>query len=125
MYHLDTDTLERVTEGGYCVAPRYSIKAKKLAYSKTVNQVLQIFVYDTVTKTHTQLTTDRGNKEECSWSPCGTKILYSVEELGKGGRIAMMSLLSKEKHYLTGVSEQCSFPDWSPIYYEFPVMSVS
>ncbi len=124
-FNLDTNEFQRLTNGGYCASPRYSEKAKKLAYAKIIQGIMQLFIYDIASKEHAQLTHDAGNKEEFSWSPCGTKLLYSSDEPKKGSRIAMLSLISNEKHYLTSAKEQCSFPDWSPIYDYFPVITVS
>lgn len=123
-FNMPTHNLERLTDGGYCASPRYSAKAEKLAYSRIVSGTMQLFVYDIKSKIHTQLTFDKGNKEECAWSPCGTKMLYSVEEMGKKSRIAMMSILSNERHFLTDLQQDCSFPDWSPVYEQYPVVCV-
>ena len=121
-YYMSKDKLERLTDGGYCASPRYSAKAQKLAYSRIIHATMQLFIYDLKSKKHTQLTFDRGDKEECSWSPCGTKLLYSVEQKGKNSQIAMMSLLSNEKHILTNDRADCSFPDWSPLYDQYPTL---
>ncbi len=122
-YDIERDILQRLTRDGYCTSPRYSAQANKVAYSKMVNGVQQIFVYDLAVQTHTQLTSDAGDKEECSWSPCGTRILYCVQEEGKTSRIAMMSVLFKDIHYLTDVAQDCTYPDWSPIYDKFPTVT--
>lgn len=121
-YSMAEDKLERITDGtGYCAAPRYCARSQKLSYSRIVDGLMQLFVCDLKTNTHTQLTFDAGHKEESSWSPCGTKVLYSIEEKGKT-RIAMMSLLSNEKHFLTTMDAHCSYPDWSPVYDQYPVL---
>ena len=121
-YDIKHDVLQRLTHDGYCTSPRYSSNANKVAYSKMVDGVLQIFIYDIATQAHTQLTNDAGDKEECSWSPCGTRVLYSVQQEGKPSRIAMMSLLFNDVHYLSAASDDCTYPDWSPVYDTFPLI---
>ncbi len=121
-YNLTTDLLEKLTDGGYSASPRYNAKANKLAYVKLVNGIMQIFIYDLATKVHEQLTFDALNKQEAAWSPCGNWLIYGMSKLGKPGRIAMMNRHSKTQEYLTKVGDDCSYPDWSPRYYQFPVV---
>lgn len=120
-YHIDKDELERITDGGYCAAPRYCEKMNKLAYGKLISGTMQLFIYDLMTKKHEQITFNPGNKEEYSWSPCGTKLIYNQEIDGKG-RIAMINLHDRESYFITAKNADCSYPDWSPVYKEFPVM---
>ena len=68
-YDFASKELVRLTTDGYCVAPTYSAAAQKLAYSKMVNGIMQLFYYDLNTKHHHQLTFDKANKEECMWAP--------------------------------------------------------
>ncbi len=119
---MQRDKLERLTDGGYCASPRYCQKRDQLAYIKMVGGTMQLFVCDLKTKVHTQLTSDAGNKEECSWSPCGNYMLFSVEQ-GKKTAIAMLNLLSNERRQLTSAGVSCSYPDWSPIYAQFPLLT--
>ena len=121
-YDLQADFLERITQGGYCAAPSYCSTNEKVAYSKIVKGTMQLFIYDTHTKKHTQLTFDKGNKEECSWSPCGNYLLFSLENKDKC-RIAMLNLLTNERRFITSEKEVCSYPAWSPIYDQFPVVA--
>lgn len=123
-YNMTTKELERLTSGGYCASPRYSNASKKIAYGKLVNGVMQLCIYDVVKKTHLQITYDQGNKEEFAWSPCGTRLIYSVEEPGKTSRLAMMNLITNDRQFLTSTTAHCSFPDWSPIYDVYPVLTV-
>lgn len=121
-YDLVTDYLEKLTAGGYAASPRYSAKANKLAYSKLVEGIMQIFTYDLATKTHEQLTFDDFNKQECAWSPCGNWLIYGINKPGKQGRIAMMNRHSRMQEYLTKGNDDCSYPDWSPRYHQFPII---
>ena len=123
-YVTDKDELERLTDGGYCASPRFSEKAQKLAYGKIINGFMQLFVYDLKMKTHEQITFDECNKEEYSWSPCGTKLVYNVVN-GSKGRIAMINLHDRNVHYITAQNANCSYPDWSPVYYEYPIIVVN
>lgn len=123
-YDLVNDELEKLTEGGYAASPRYSAKAHKLAYAKMVEGVMQIFTYDLATKSHEQLTFDTMNKQEAAWSPCGNWLIYGMNMPGKPGRIAMLNRHSRMQQYLTNEADDCSYPDWSPRYCQFPVISV-
>ena len=120
-YDVVSDNMIRLTHGGYCASPSYSPQRQKLAYSKIVNGVMQLFMYDTVTQEHVQMTFDKGNKEEYSWSPCGKFLLFSVEE-GQKSRIALLNTITNERRYLTSDKQVCSYPTWSPVYEEFPIV---
>ncbi|MCX5924951.1 MAG: hypothetical protein NT124_01465 [Candidatus Dependentiae bacterium] len=115
LYTVANELVERVTEGGYCASPQYCGIRHQIAYGKIDKGVMQLYVYDIGTKSHTRLTTDAGNKEEYSWSPCGNYLLFSVEQ-GKSSRIAVLSLLTKERKYITPENIYCSYPSWSPLY---------
>ncbi len=122
-YHIRNRKLERLTTGGYCASPNYSEKRNAIAYAKIVSGTMQLFIYDLAHKTHTQITHDSGNKEECSWSPCGNYLVFSVENRDKS-RIAMHNLLTKKRSYLTAQSSYCCYPAWSSYYAEFPAVSL-
>lgn len=123
-YDIKTEKLERLTTGGYCACPRYSSKRRQVVYTKIVQGTMQLFVYDRDAKSHTQLTFDAGNKQECAWSPCGTYLLVSIEH-GARSRIAMFNLVTKEWRYLTPENMVCSYPDWSRSYEVFPVVATA
>ena len=82
--------------------------------------LMQLYVYDSKTKKHRQLTTDAGNKQECAWSPCGNYILFAVDYAYKS-RIAFLNLLTQERRFLTAADKSCCYPAWSPCYSQFPV----
>src|SRR5690606_10449380 len=121
VYHIKKKKLERLTTGGYCASPNYSDKRNAVDYAKMDGVAMQIFVYDLTQKIHTQITYDGGNKEECSWSPCGNYLLFSVENNDKS-RIAMHNLLTQKRSYLTAQSTYCNYPAWSSYYTEFPAI---
>jgi TolB protein len=121
VYNLVTELTQRLTNGGYAVSPRYSAKANQLAYAQRVDGIMQIFTYDVATKMHQQLTFDPLNKQEAAWSPCGNWLIYAAGKQGKS-RIAMLNRHSKEQVYLTKIGQDCSYPDWSPRYNQFPVV---
>lgn len=121
-FDIDKNELKRITDSGYCASPNYCSKNHCLAYSKIIQGVMQLFVYDTVKDEHRQLTTDAGHKEECSWSPCGNWLLFSVEHKNKS-RIAMLNVPSNERKYLTSAKNVCSYPAWSPVYEKFPTVA--
>lgn len=122
--NMTTKELERITSGGYCASPRYSHTSKKIAYAKLINGTMQLCIYDVAKKTHTQITSDQGNKEEFAWSPCGTRLIYSVEIPGKSSRLSMINLVTNDSVFLTGADTHCTYPDWSPVYEAYPIMTV-
>jgi len=121
-YNIKHDTLERLTQGGYCASPHYCGAKNSLAYCKIVGGTMQLFTYDVGTTQHAQITFDAGNKEECSWSPCGNFLLFS-HELNDKSRIALLNTITNNYQYLTSQKECCSYPAWSPAYHEFPIVS--
>ena len=124
IYCYDTDRNVQVclTDGGYCASPSFCGKQNRVAYSKIVNGIMQLCIYDLITKEHTQLTFDAGHKEESSWSPCGNYLIFSVEQ-GAKSRIAMLNLITNDRQYITPPSAICSYPAWSNVYDEFPVVA--
>ncbi len=123
-YDFDTQKVSPITQRGSAMAPSYSSAARKVVYSKFVNSVVQLFCYDEVTGKHTQITTDAGNKDEASWSPCGNYLLFSVDK-GSKGRIAQLNLLTNELRYITNQSDDCTYPIWSDRYDQFPVLAIA
>jgi len=121
-YDLACDKIESITHGGYCASPSYCAAQHKLAYAKMVNGTMQLYTYDIEAQEHTQLTFDAGNKEECSWSPCGNFLLFSYEQ-GIKSRIAMLNVVTHKRQFITSEKLVCSYPCWSPTYDEFPVVA--
>lgn len=111
--------LKRLSSGGACYNPSYSSAVQKVAYSQMVEGTAQIMVYDFKTKQEQQVTFGHGHKIECSWSPCGNYLAFSYES-GKNKRIAVHSLLTGKRRYLTSVNQRCSYPSWSINYSRFP-----
>lgn len=115
------DVLYLTESNEHCVSPVYCKKNNSIAYCKKVDGYLQIFVYDFAKKDHTQLTFDNYDKDECSWSPCGGYLTYSVD-YNKKSRIAVMNLLNKTQKFLTPTNEYWTYPTWSPVYDEIPFL---
>ena len=99
----------------FCVSPDYCKKNNKIAYCKRIKGYQQLFCYDLNSKKHEQLTFSAGDKDECSWSPCGNYIVFT-EDGGKHSRIAIWSMLSSSLIYLSPKGESWCFPSWSPCY---------
>lgn len=112
-------SLKKLSSGGSCYNPAYSISARKVAYSQMLEGTAQIMVYDFKTKQEKQVTFGHGHKMECSWSPCGNYLAFSYES-GKHKRIAVQSLLTGKRRYLTAATQRCSYPSWSINYSRFP-----
>ncbi len=121
-YEIATGSIQEVITDGYCVSPAYCPFGDKLAFAKMVHGTLQLFMYDIKNSKSEQLTFDGGDKEECSWSPCGNYLVYSVSKANKS-RIAMLNVISKKQHWITSACDDCSYPTWSPIYNVFPLVS--
>lgn len=119
-YEFATGKTERITDGGFCVSPCYCQSNDMVAYSKMVGGTMQIFVYDIKAKTHQQVTSSAGNKDDCSWSPCGNYLLFSVE-MGKESRLAIFNRITKDQQFITAKGSVCCYPSWSAPFYEFPV----
>lgn len=115
LYTFDVTTKEmhKLTSGGSCFNPSYHKAAHKIAYSQMHNGIAQLMVYDMRTQEHKQLTHDtQAHKLECSWSPCGTKLVYA-QEVGGKKRIAQLDLTNRATSYFTNNSVSCDFPAWS------------
>ncbi|MCK5632914.1 PD40 domain-containing protein [bacterium] len=117
-YNFDTKKTERLTGGGYCVSPSYCGINDTLAYAKMIRGTMQIFLYDFTTKKHKQITCDAGNKEECSWSPCGNYLLFAVET-EKESRLALLNLITNNRTFVTKGKVVCCYPAWSCPYSNF------
>lgn len=120
-YRNDTKTTELITNDGYCVGPSYTPVTQKIAYSKKVNRVMQLFVYDCKNKTHQQVTFDEGNKIDCSWSACGNYLVFCYQLKGTS-RVGAMHITLRERWYITPPGVQAYYPACSPVYRNFPVM---
>jgi len=122
-YDLKTKKTRRISKSGFEVSTTFCPTKNLLAYSKMVRGTMQIFTYNPSDNSHKQITFGRGNKEECSWSPCGNYILFSVEKNNKS-RLATMNLLTGNMKYITGAHDSCYYPNWAPVYNNFPCVIV-
>lgn len=120
-YSARDKSVTLLTKEGYCVGPSYCKAHHKIVYSKKVQGFMQLFVYDTVKHTDTQLTFDPGNKIDCCWSPCGNYVVFCYQQ-GRISRIAIMHVALKKRTYITQAQEHCSSPAWSPVFDEVPVV---
>ncbi len=118
-YNLKTKQLAWVTQDSYATSPNYNPVSNKLIYTKMLNKKMQLFEYDLAKNEHHQLTFDDTNKDDCSWSPCGNLVAYSVEEKGKS-RLAIFNLNTREQQFLTSEKDDSSYPSWSPRYANVP-----
>lgn len=110
-----------LTQEGYCVGPSYCALTKKVAYSKKINGLMQLFVCDVSTRKSQQITSDQGNKIDCCWSPCGNYIVYCHQQ-GNSSRIAVIHVAMKKRTFITSAQDYCTCPAWSPIYDIVPVV---
>jgi TolB protein len=114
-YDINSGAVTKITDGGYCASPAYCHKTQHLAYTKKVDGIMQLYVFNTKTGIHQQLTHDEYTKDECSWSPCGNYLVLSIEKNNRS-RVAVYSMLTKQLQGITLESATCGYPAWSPIY---------
>ncbi len=118
-YNFTTKETTWLTQDSYATSPSYNPLTNKLVYTKMMNKKMQLFEYDITKKEHRQLTFDDSNKDDCSWSPCGTLISYSLETKGKS-RIGIFNMNTQSQMFLTSEGEDASYPSWSPRYAKMP-----
>jgi TolB protein len=104
--------IQKISEGGCCTSPTYNEYQRKIAYSKLINGVSQILVYDLETEMTQQITKDLAHKEEASWSPCGNYLVFSVTDK-TSKRLAIESLLTGQRRFITDNKHRYSYPSWS------------
>ena len=104
-----------------CFAPLYCPVNKKVAYSKMIDGTAQIFIYSILMGTEKQLTVDAGHKQEVTWSPCGNYLAYEFS-LGNQKRIAIQSLLTGKRTFITSETDACRYPSWSLNFTIFPAL---
>lgn len=120
-YNMHTKQVEEITKEGYCTSPVINHAGTALAYTRLIKGIMQIFLYDPHAKTHRQITFDDTNKDSCSWSPCGTYLLYgSTKE--KVQQIVHFNIINGKKKHITSSEFRCSSPAWSPVYKDFPLV---
>jgi len=107
-------SLTRLSKTGFHASTAYCTARDLLAYTKRVGGVMQLFTYDPSTGRHAQLTSDKGDKQECAWSPCGNYLIFAAMRGGKG-RITTFDLATRQQHPLTAASASTCYPSWSPL----------
>ncbi|MBT4577515.1 hypothetical protein HOB95_00440 [bacterium] len=111
-YSKNKDVSRLVSGNGFFASPAYSTVTDSVAYTKLVAGVSQLFVHDCTTGKSRQLTSSKGHKEECAWSPCGSFLVFSVSK-SRSSRIAMMHVPTKRWWYVSPKNQECSYPTWS------------
>lgn len=109
--HLPAKTVQWLPLG-HAFCPAAHPAGTHIAYCKKVDGVLQVFVYDLISKKSIQLTHGGGHKDECSWSPCGNFIACSVEETSHS-RIAVVDTRTHDMRFITPTTQHWSYPSWS------------
>lgn len=121
-YNFATEHVTKISNGGYCASPSYCQENGLLAYLKKIRGAMQVFVYDERMNSHMQLTTSPETKDECSWSPCGSYIMYS-KQMGSKSILAQFNRLTNTERTIGNVAANCSYPTWSPLYKRIIVTS--
>jgi Tol biopolymer transport system component len=119
---LNTGVAEALTDHSFAVSPNYNPASGKLAYTIMVSGRTQVCVYDLQARVERQVTFDATNKDDVTWSPCGTMLSYTVEAQGTS-RIALLNTLTNEQKFLTAQGQDCCYGCWSPVYEELPQVS--
>jgi Tol biopolymer transport system component len=115
LYHTATKSVKPLAKDGFCVGPAYCPRTQKLAYSKRINGTLQIFICDMKTGSHKQITSDAGDKLDCTWSPCGSYLAFCYQH-NRTSRIALLHVGLNKRFYITSDKAYCANPAWSPTY---------
>ncbi len=124
LYRLSrlNDSLVCLSQSGdVCFSPAYCPLNKKIAYTKMVDGVGQLFLYSVVTGKDIQITFDGGHKQEVSWSPCGHYVVFGFSN-EKSKRIAIQNIQTGSRHFITDEKMLCTYPSWSPNFTVFPVI---
>jgi Tol biopolymer transport system component len=111
-YHCVTKKSVPLPIIGYCVTPAYNNTRKLLAYSKMIDGIMQICVYNPITDQERQLTFDQGNHEDPTWSPCGHFLAYTHEQATMS-RIRVHCYTTGYERYITPPDMRCDYPAWS------------
>ncbi len=114
-YNAQDRSVTLLTTEGYCVGPSYCARNQKIAYSKRIDGIMQLCVYDCRTQINQQLTFDAGKKIDCCWSPCGNFLVFCYQQ-GRESRIAVMHVVMKKRTFITPAQNYCSCPSWSPVF---------
>lgn len=116
MFNILNKSVENITDSGYCVGPAYSPINNKIAYSKRVDDYMQLFVYDMKRAVHTQISFDSADKIDCCWSSCGRYLIfcYQNKNISKIGIINVNLSLKENVVFVTSDDEYCCCPSWSP-----------
>ncbi len=104
-----------------CFAPTYSPVNKKVVYTKMVDGIGQLFLYNVKTGIHKQITFDQGHKQEASWSPCGNYIAFGFSN-GNAKRIALQNICTGKRIFVTDENSLCTYPAWSINFKDFPIL---
>jgi len=107
-------TCQRLTKTGFHASLSFNVTRGLLAYIKRVDGFMQLFTYDPKAQLHTQLTHDNTNKYDCSWSPCGNRLVFAIMR-GGAGRLALLDIATKKQHHLTPAGVSVGYPSWSPL----------
>lgn len=85
---------------------------KFIAYTKNVQGVMQIFVYDLHGKKERQISFSAGDKDEPTWSPCGNYLACSAERKNCQ-QIVLMDVALGREWAVTPTNEFWSYPSWT------------
>lgn len=98
---------------GYSVGPSYHAPSRRVVYSHKLNGTMQLFLYDMHLQKSRQLTFDKENKLDPSWSPCGVYVVYCGQE-GKMSIIKVVNTITGTTYQVSPEGEYCTCPSWSP-----------
>ncbi len=118
-FDIDSKKLKRIPNTASSESPSYCSANLQLAYCKATEGIMQLYTYDTVKKSHNQLTFDRTSKHGVTWSPCGNYLLYAQDYANKS-LLRMMHVPTKKVFMVAQSAHKISFPAWSPQYSSYP-----
>jgi len=98
---------------GHCTAPAYHEPSQKVVFSKKINGIMQLCIYDIKKQIERQMTDTIGDKIDPTWSPCGSYIAFCYTQ-GIRSEICVYNVITGEQYRVSPENESCAYPAWSP-----------
>lgn len=95
-------------------APAWSPDGTKIAYCAMTNGVRQIWIYDFDKNEERQLTQGAGHKENPSWAPNSTHLVFNTNIVDVNSELYIMNLNQPGVHKISSGKGEKRFPSWEP-----------